>query len=279
MTAEEFPGSVGTTPGYPVDASTNEGVISRTVPPDPVNPPIVFEPPSEITGGVDQIRLGVSGGASGVADPNWGGAAVYVSTDNATYTQIGTIDVPSRMGVLTAAIGAPPGAAGDTLQVSFAESGATVVAGASPILVLVGAEIMSFTTATLTGTNAYALGGLARELYGQQGGAHAVGAPVLILDATLYTWTLPPNLIGTPIWLKLASVNVFGLMAQDLSTCTAYPYTPVGSGLFGPVSQSIAAGTSLDEGLASAPITSSDDDGLASDPYTRALDMGLASAS
>ncbi|MBE7190377.1 phage tail protein, partial [Jatrophihabitans endophyticus] len=45
VTAEEFPGSVGTTPGYPVDASTNEGIISRTVPPDPVNAPIVFEPP------------------------------------------------------------------------------------------------------------------------------------------------------------------------------------------------------------------------------------------
>ena len=167
------------------------------------------------------------------------------------------------------------------LQVSFAQSliagGATIAAGATPTLVLVDREIMSFTTATLTGTSAYALGGLSRKLYGQQGGAHAVGAPVLVLDASLFVWSPAPSMIGVPLWLKLASVNVFGTVTQDLSTCTAYPFKLVGSGLFGPISQAIAAGTSLDEGLASAPVTQSDDDGLASDPYTRTIDMGLAS--
>ena len=277
VTAEEYPGAVGATPGYAVDASTYDGAVTRSVVPAAVNAPILFEPPSETTGGVEQIRIGISGGANGIADPSWGGAVIFVSTDNVSYQQVGSVTSPSRMGTLTAALGAPPGSASDSLQVSLAESGATIAAASTPTLVLVDNEIVSFTTATLTGTNAYSLGGLARKLYGQNGTAHAVGAPVLILDASVFTYAPPQNLVGTQLWFKLASFNVFGSMQQALSTCTAYPYKPVGSGLFGVVSQTIAAGTSLDEGLASAAITQGDDDGLASDPYTRTLDMGLAS--
>ena len=277
LTAEEYPGAVAATPGYAVDASTNDGAVMRGVVPAPVNPPIIVEPPSDLTGGIEQIRFGVSGGTNGIVDPNWGGAAVFASSDNVSYVQVGSVSAPSRMGVLTAALGAPPGASGDTLQVSFAASGATILQSSMPTLVLVDNEIMSFATATLTGTNAYTLGGLARRLYGQNGTAHAVGAPALILDASVFTYAPPLAVIGTKLWFKLASFNVFGILEQDLSTCTAYPYTPVGSGLFGPVSQAIASGTSLDEGLASAAVTQSDDDGLASDPYTRTIDMGLAS--
>lgn len=279
VTAEEYPGTVASTPGYAVDPSTNEGTVPRSLAAASVNAPIIFEPPSELTGGAAQLRIGISGGSNGVADPNWGGAAIFVSTDNTTYTQIGAATTPSRMGTLTAAIGAPPGGSSDTLQVSFAESGATILAAATPTLMLVDAEIVSFTTATLTASSAYTLGGLSRKLYGQQGGAHAVGAPALVLDASVFTWTLPPTLVGTKLWFKLASFNVFGAAQQDLSTCVAYPFTPVGSGLLGPVGQAIAAGTSFDEGLASAAATQSDDYGLASDPYTRTLDMGLASES
>ena len=277
VTAEEYPGTIASTPGYAVDASTNEGTAPRTVAPAAVNAPILFEPPSDLTGGLAQLRIGVSGGTNGIVDPNWGGAAIYASTDNVTYTQIGSATAPSRMGALVATIGVPPGASSDALQVSFAESGATLVAASAPTLLLVDGEIMSFASATLTGANAYSLGALSRKLYGQQGGGHAVGAPVLVLDAIVFTWAMPQALVGTKLWFKFASFNVFGGMQQDLSTCTAYPYTPVGSGVFGPVSQSIAAGTSFDEGLASAAVSQSDDDGLASDPYTRTLDMGLAS--
>ena len=49
-------------------------------------------------------------GASGVADPNWGGAFVWISTDGATYGQTGTVLAPARQGFLSAALPAPPGA-------------------------------------------------------------------------------------------------------------------------------------------------------------------------
>lgn len=221
VTAEEYPGQVGTTAGFSIDSATNNP-INRTVTPAPVNPPVILEPPSDLTKGVPQVWVGLSGGTRGVVDPNWGGAAIFASTDNATYTQVGATTGPSRQGVLTAALAAPPGAGGDTLAVSFVESGATVVTGGQPTLIVVDGEIMSFSTATLTGPNAYNLGGLTRKLYGQRGGAHAIGAQALILDQAVFTYTLPQAAIGHPLWLKFASVNLFGRAMQDLSTCTAY---------------------------------------------------------
>ncbi len=47
-------------------------------------------------------------GTSGVADPNWGGAFVWISTDGNTYQQIGTVLAPARQGLLTAPLPAPP---------------------------------------------------------------------------------------------------------------------------------------------------------------------------
>lgn len=274
--AEEYPGQVGTTAGFSVDSAANNP-INRTVVPAPVNPPLILEPPSDLTNGVPQLWVGLSGGTGGIADPNWGGAAIFASTDNATYTQVGTTTGPARQGVLTSAIAAPPGSGTDTLAVSFVESGATVFAGAQPTLFVVDGEILSFSAATLTAANSYTLGGLARQRYGQRGLAHAIGAQALILDQTVFTYKLPLATIGRPLWFKFASVNTFGRGLQDLSTCTAYQVTPVGSGVFGPVAQAIATGTSLDEGLASTAINETDDFGLASDTYTDTLDMGLAS--
>jgi len=44
-----------------------------------------------------------------LADPNWGGAYVWASTDNVTYTQIGTITQPMRQGLLMGSITAVSG--------------------------------------------------------------------------------------------------------------------------------------------------------------------------
>ncbi len=49
--------------------------------------PLIFEPPLSGTGGVAQIWAGASG-LNGGGGTQWGGANVYVSVDNATYSQI-----------------------------------------------------------------------------------------------------------------------------------------------------------------------------------------------
>lgn len=276
VTAEEYPGQIGTTAGFVVDGATGNA-FDREISPAAVNPPVIIEPPSDLTNGAAQLWVGLSGGTAGIADPNWGGAAIFASTDNATYDQIGATTGPANQGVLTAAIGGPPGMPGDTLAVSFAESGATILATSQPTLIAVDGEVMSFTSALLTGANAYRLGGLKRAIYGQRGGAHAAGAQALVLDTAVFAYALPTSVIGQTLWFKFASVNTFGRAMQDLSTCTAYQVMPVGSGLFGPITQAIATGTSLDEGLGSAAINEADDFGYVSDLYTDAIDMGLAS--
>ncbi len=278
VTAEEFPGVVATAQAHAVAGATNTP-INRNVAPAPINPPLLFEPPSDLTGGVAQIWAGVSGGANGSADPNWGGATIFVSTDGASYAQIGAVSAPSRQGGLTTGLVAPAaGSAADTLTINLAESAGiiTTVAG-NPLLGVVDGEIFGATSAALTAANTYTLGGLTRRVYGGYGGAHAAGAAAMMLDDAVFKYTLPANLIGQPLYLKFASFNMFGGASQDLSTCVAYKIVPVGSGLFGPVASTIAIGGSMDDGLASAAIGEADTFGLASDPYTETIDMGLAS--
>jgi hypothetical protein len=273
ITAEEFPGIVATAPTYAVAGATNTP-INRNVVPAPVNPPVIFEPPSDLTAGAAQVWLGLSGGTSGAADSNWGGAAIYVSSDNASYAQIGAISAPARQGVLSSAATAST----TSLSVSFAESsGVVTLVGTTPVNAYLDGEIVSFSGATLTAPNAYTLTGVRRRLYGMNGGAHAMSAAFLLLDGAVFKYNVPAASIGQPLFLKFASFNIFGAAMQDLSTCVAYPVTPIGSGLFGPVAQEIAVGASMDDGLASAGVGETDSFGLASDPYVEAIDMGLAS--
>ena len=88
---------------YPNDSPRgflpNQGVAAA-----PVNTPLIFEPPPSLTNNVAEVWVGASGGSAGVADPNWGGAFVWISIDNVSYSQIATITQPLRQGVLTASL-------------------------------------------------------------------------------------------------------------------------------------------------------------------------------
>jgi hypothetical protein len=226
-------------------------------------------------------------GAAGTVDPNWGGCYVWVSTDNVSYSQIGQINGPARQGTLTAAFPAFTGSnpdSSDTLSVSLLESGGTLSSGTlsdaqnAVTLAIVDNELLSYETATLTGPNAYNLTTLFRGLYGSQAVVHSSGARFARLDSAVFQYDLPSAWIGTTLYVKLQSFNIFGAAVQDLSTCVAYTYEPTGSGNLGPVSQALLVGTNLDYGLASAAVNESDDFGLASDPYTTVIDLGLASS-
>ncbi len=285
VTAEEFPGNTATAVGYTPPAKTNT-ITNRNVAPAPVNAPVIVEPPSQLTGGAAQLWAAVSGGNNDQADPNWGGANVWVSRDGTTFAQVGQVTAPARQGVTTAALPAFAGAnpdMADTLAVDLGGSGGVLSAASATeaanavTLAVVDHELVAYATASLTGTNRYALTGLQRGLYGSQALAHAAGAPFARLDGAVFKYMLPAAAIGTQLTLKFQSFNIYGGALQDLSTCAAYVVTPVGSGLFGPTAQEIATGTSFDEGLASQAATQADDYGIASDPYTDPLDEGLAS--
>jgi len=229
-------------------------------------------------------------GIAGRADPNWGGANVWLSTDGATYGKVGAINAPARQGVLTATLPAPPGGnpdTTDTLSVTLEPSGGTLASvtaldAANGIsLCLVGDELLSYQTATLTASpppNSYDLTILYRGLHGTSAGSHASGDSFAYVDGAIFKYPLPAAYIGVPLYLKLQSFNIFGQSLEDLSECSVYTYTPNGAGqALGPIASAISVGTNLNYGLASQAVTIRDDFGLASSPSTT-VDMGDASS-
>jgi hypothetical protein len=247
ITAEEFPLGVASATAYPTQGS-NGGQPSTGVIPASVNPPVFFEPDAALLAALGLapnqpvIAMAVSGGSAGVADPNWGGAEVWVSVDGSTYQHLGTITGPARQGVLVDPLagftGTNPDAA-DTLTVNLAESGGTLMSGSSAdaasgrTLCFLDGEFLSYETATLVSGNTYALTGLWRGLFGTSPGAHPTGAAFVRVDDAVETFALPPQYLGVPLLIKLPSFNLTGASPQSLADVTAYAYTPVGTGYGG----------------------------------------------
>ena len=276
ITAEELTVGVSTPVLYPT-LSASSAIPNQGATPASVNAPLIYEPPPALTSGAPQIWVG----ASGVADPNWGGAYVWASLDNVAYTQIATLTQPVRQGFLTAPLAAATGYdATHTLAVNLAESagalsGATVTAAEQGVtLALVDNELLAYANATLTGANAYNLTGLARGLYGTTGAAHLSGAAVARLDNAVARYDLPANYVGRTIYLKFQSFNVFGGGVQSLSACTAYAYTPSGAGAADPIAAQLETGFPVDLGFVNVSPVLSDDFGVAGGAVLDALDLG-----
>jgi putative tail protein len=285
VTAEEFPLGAATATLYATQAVSNNP-INRNVAPDAVNTPIIFEPPSALVGTTAQVWIAASGGAGGVADPNWGGAFVWLSLDGSSYTQIGAIVSPARQGVLTASLanfsGTNPDTA-DTLAVNMAESGGVLTGGTAldaqltNTLSIVDSELISFETATLTSANHYALTTMYRGLYGTATAAHSAGAPFARLDSAVFEYDLPAQYVGQTLYIKLQSFNVFGAGVQELSSCAVYTYTPSGVAIDHPVARTLLVSTSMDFGLVAETVAADDDFGTPLTLFVE-LDVDLGAA-
>jgi hypothetical protein len=230
FTCEELVTGVSNPAFNPSSASTGF-TPNWGVPAVPVNTPLIYQPPTVLTNGVSQVWIGASGlGAGG--QNQWGGADVYVSVDNVTFSQVAVIAAPLRQGFLTASLPAEAGwDSVDTLAVNLAESGATLAgtsqsaAQAGATLSLVDQELIAYESATLTTVNNYNLTGLARGLSGSSAAAHSTGAPFARLDGAVVQYDLPANLAGSTLYFKFQSFNTLGGGLQDLSTCTVYTFT------------------------------------------------------
>jgi hypothetical protein len=267
ITAEEFPQGVATATKYPTQSSSS-AIINRNASPGPVNTPLIFEPPAALVS-APQIWVAASGGSSGAVNTNWGGCNVWVSLDGSSYTQIGTIVGASPQGSLTAGLNAYSGTNPDTtdvLSVNLAESAGTLQSATlseaelGNTLCIVDNELLSFETATLTSGNAYNLTSLFRGLYGTTAAAHLNGAPFCRLD-NYVTFALPSQYVGQTIYVKLQSFNIFGGGLQDLSSCTAYTFTPTGGADDHPVARAMQATTVLDFGAVTTSPGVTDDFG------------------
>ena len=157
-------------------------------------------------------------GVAGVADPNWGGAFVWISTDNATYGQIGTAKAPSRQGVTTDgrchAVQHSPVSRGRS--VNLIESGGQLLSGTDAdaqngiTLCLIDNELIAYQTATLT------RGAAVQRLfphrhrsgfYGTAAAAHSSGAPFTRVDSAIFQYTLPTAFIGVTLLLEIPELQ------------------------------------------------------------------------
>jgi hypothetical protein len=279
FTCEELVSGISTPQYYPSASPSGAYQANWGTPAVPVNTPLIVSPPSSLTGGVNQVWVGASGINSG-GGQQWGGANVYVSIDDVTYSQVAVLTGPMRQGFLTASLAAAAGwDSVDSLSVDLSESGGTL-AGTSQAaaqqgatLSLVDTEFLAYETATLVSGNAYNLTGLARGLGGSQATAHSSGAPFSRIDGAVVRYTLPANFAGQTLYFKLQSFNVFGGGAEDLSTCAVYTFTPSLT-LTDPILAQLETGFALDLGQVDAAPTLADDFGPITAVVTGGVDLG-----
>jgi len=228
--AEEFP--FGTATPALIQTQQPSGYsVDFNIAPGNANAPVIFEPPMSLSGR-PEVWLATSGGSS------WGGAEVWVSLDNATYKQVGTIYGSARHGTLTATL---PAAAdpdiSSTLAVDLTVSGGSLLGGTVDdrdlfnTLAYADGELVSFRVATLTAASKYNLTDLRRGVYGTPIASHAIGSKFARLDQAMFRFPYTPDYVGKTTYVKLRSFNIYGAAPQELSAITPTTYAIVGAPL------------------------------------------------
>jgi Putative phage tail protein len=197
-----------------------------------VNTPLIFEPPAALLSGDLEIWIALSGG------PNWGGAQVWISSDNSSYALAGTVSGPATQGVLTATMGNSGGNPDttDMCSVDLSESrGQLLSVSATDAANLVtlcyaGGELFAYQTASLTSAYHYNLTTLYRGAYSSTTASHPAGAQFARIDQSIGRFPYPNTLVGQTIYLKFLSFNIVSGALQNISSVPAYTYMVTGSG-------------------------------------------------
>ena len=250
IVAEECPDGINGVTSYPSQLSIR-AQINYNAPPRSVNSPVIFEPPFLVTENALEVWIAVSG-----PDPNWGGCSVWVSEDGDTFRFLDTINGPARHGVLMTNV--PAGDAVDTehtLSVMLVggdelRSGTLQDAISLNNLLWVDGELLAYRDAVLTGPREYTLSYLVRGAYQTNISDHAAGSYFARMDQAIFRYSFQEDLVGRPIYIKLASHNVFGGGQQDLSELDAYTYYIQGSALYAPLSDVENVKTYYENGIA-----------------------------
>ncbi len=254
--------------------------------------PVIIDLPTQLVGVLaTACALATNGGA------NWGGAQVWISSDDTTFTLAGTMTGGTTMGTLTAtfASGSDPDTT-DTLAVDLTPSrgsllpGSTADADAGNTACYVGGEFVSYSAATLTAQYKYSMATyLRRGQYGSAIAAHAAGSSFVRLRAgTLFQLPYAPGQIGQTIYVKLLSFNVYGGGLQSLDEVSSYAHTiggapPSLAALNVPAATNVAsdtssAGTATTSGVTMAAATITISSGTTTISLSTALGAGVSGA-
>jgi hypothetical protein len=246
ITAEDIPGLIGDMAARAVPV--NAGFVSRgNADPGNINAPVIFEPRGGLlTAGTNmEVWIALSG-----ASDDWGGAEVWVSTDNATFARLptrvaGKMRIGSLMGgvdTVPKAVNGPTIDNASQLYVDISESDGELLstdqAGllALNTLCYVDGEFLAYQTATLfRDAGQYELTGLVRGAYGSPIGIHAPGSPFARLDGNVVRYAFTADRIGQTVYFKFPSFNTLGGGQQTLDEVESFAYTLRGVALTDPL--------------------------------------------
>jgi hypothetical protein len=241
IVAEEFPVGAQSPVVITAPPTTPPNQGASNIAAAPVFTPVIFEPTALMltaTGkATPQYVIGASGGYNGLLDSFWGGYKVWLSLDDASYElQPGLQQGPSGVGTLSA-----PLTGLGNIVVNLSESNWALASTTSSLAAMgknlvclqdaSGIELVSYTTATLSGPNIWTLTGVFRGLYGTTSRDFGTGTRFLYVDTTgnFFEADVPPQYIGSTFWVKLQSFNVFNNHLQDLSSCVPYQFLVTGT--------------------------------------------------
>ncbi|SDC49689.1 Putative phage tail protein [Sphingomonas sp. YR710] len=216
---------VGTASAALYNAHSGSAVtVNTSVAPGSIATPILINAPAALTGLDPEVWVAVSSPSAA-----WGGCEVWASADNVHFQKVGRISGPSRVGVSTAGLAdhVDPDTT-NMLSVDLTASGKTLDsstaanADAGATLIWLAGELMTYQTATLTSAFHYDLTTLRRGLYGTAHATHGAGAPFARLDDAVFKFPYTSLNVGSTIYLKFPSFNIFGAALEDMSTVTAY---------------------------------------------------------
>ncbi|MDY7537684.1 phage tail protein [Undibacterium sp. 5I1] len=220
VVAEEFPNNVCNAARYQVQRAAGYQT-NFNIAPGHVVPPIIFEPPAELTGGKLQLWCAVTGQST-----MWGGCTIWVSLDGNTYKRFGVVESGARYGYLTSALNTTDGS---TFNLNLVGNGGHLLSGTSDeakvgaTACLVGDEYLGYTNSTLVDANSYKLDGLQRAMYSSTKKVHMPTERFVRLDGAIFkSEDLLDSYIGKQLHFKFTSHNVYGSGYEGLADVAAY---------------------------------------------------------
>ena len=229
VVAEELPDGIGHGGAYPTQPNVPANV-DPNIDPGPITAPYLFRAPGFlVSAGAPQIWCAVASQSQW-----WGGCDVYISHDGTSYTYLKTHIGEASYGYITNAIAAGADLDNSNTPNVVLNGNQTLVGGTADdrdefiTLSMLDTELFSYRTATLAAGPSYNLSSLRRGGYGTTNVSHAINAPFVRLDDNIIKIPIDASRIGSTVYLKFRSFNVFGQGNRDLASETAYSYV-VGS--------------------------------------------------
>ena len=202
---------------YDVHQSERPFVNYNVEAPDTV--PLIIQPPRALLGDVPEIWIAAKG-----AGDMWGGCKVFVSDDNDSYMLAGQIENTARMGTLVSGVTA------DATDIEVDSTGTFVSANEKSAQMgdtrcWLDGECIDYVTASLLSNGHWKLSGCLRGQDGTTAAPHRAGCDFVRLDEAILKIKSTKRRMGSTVYLKFPSFNIFYTGDQDLSQVKAHEVT------------------------------------------------------